>query len=857
MSEELKKRLEVPTTFNTQFIENHLKCYDNYQNKDQFFQRADRAWMVYDLLLRTGYNDGTSKKVQIGIERLLNRGTYCAAYPLHERLSRKDPVIKVSDMTDRELLFKHWGSFKAFFRFQPLDLIKRYFGTKFGLYFAWLGYYTKLLIFPAIIGLIVVIAGVSTYHNDIPSNDICGTDGIGSTTFLCPSCEKYCDFTKLSDSCFYSKLTYIFDNNYTVFFAIIMSIWATLFLEGWKRFHAELAWKWGLLDFEIEEEAMRPEFQLKIKTTKLNPVTGKEDPHIPGIQKIIRMICSGITVLFFVCLVLAFAFGIIFYRVICTYTLYKLDANNILRSNVTIVTSMTAASINLVVILSLNYMYTWLAVKLTEMECPRTQTEFDNSYCLKVFLFQWVNYFSSPLYIAFFKGRFNSVPNALDPTDLGSELQITPSMEQCDPAGCMVELVIQLAFIMCGKQFFSGFMEICYPFILNWRRKVKLPSVNSLRAMWSKHNSEVTPINIPIQTDLNSGREKILVKQYEKDFALNSVHHQYLFDEYLEMVIQFGFVTLFVTAFPLAPLFALINNVLEIRMDALKFLSANRRPVPSQSKNIGIWLSILDGISTFAVLVNASVIAFTSDFVPKLFYYFKYEKELYGYMDNSLSYFDASLLNMNITSNYGDVKVCRYRGYIQPTCHFKNKHPELFHANDDCNNEYIAKGDWWQILACRLAFILIFEHLVFVIKILFAYIIPDIPTHILLQLQREKFLNRQAVLNQHEMSKIKKMKDTSNISNSDLLKRAKAQVSSKDVIFESGQVTNEKDLMSSQLQEILTSKNNEASSRLPRKKMSSIVSHKYEEDPSIPGGIQENDNHLHSVSSLDSFYTAN
>lgn len=32
-----------------------------------------------------------------------------------------------------------------------------------------------------------------------------------------------------------------------------MSIIATLFLEGWKRYHAELAWKWGLLDFEIDE----------------------------------------------------------------------------------------------------------------------------------------------------------------------------------------------------------------------------------------------------------------------------------------------------------------------------------------------------------------------------------------------------------------------------------------------------------------------------------------------------------------------------------------------------------------------------------------------------------------------------
>ena len=45
-----------------------------------------------------------------------------------------------------------------------------------------------------------------------------------------------------------------------------------------------------------------------------------------------------------------------------------------------------------------------------------------------------------------------------------------------------------------------------------------------------------------------------------------------LFQEYLQMIVQFGFITLFITAFPLAPLFALLNNILEIRTDAEKFI---------------------------------------------------------------------------------------------------------------------------------------------------------------------------------------------------------------------------------------------------------------------------------------------
>ena len=37
-----------------------------------------------------------------------------------------------------------------------------------------------------------------------------------------------------------------------------------------------------------------------------------------------------------------------------------------------------------------------------------------------------------------------------------------------------------------------------------------------------------------------------------------------LFDEYLEMIIHYGFVTIFVSAFPLAPFFALFNNIIEV-----------------------------------------------------------------------------------------------------------------------------------------------------------------------------------------------------------------------------------------------------------------------------------------------------
>lgn len=78
----------------------------------------------------------------------------------------------------------------------------------------------------------------------------------------------------------------------------------------------------------------------------------------------------------------------------------------------------------------------------------------------------------------------------------------------------------------------------------------------------------------------------------------------------LVAVMQFGFITIFVAAFPLAPLFALLNNIVEIRLDAQKFVCSTRRTVGHQAKNIGIWLKILRFLAHLAVISN--VISFPS-----------------------------------------------------------------------------------------------------------------------------------------------------------------------------------------------------------------------------------------------------
>ena len=94
---------------------------------------------------------------------------------------------------------------------------------------------------------------------------------------------------------------------------------------------------------------------------------------------------------------------------------------------------------------------------------------------------------------------------------------------------------------------------------------------------------------------------------------VESAHLQYdTFEDYCALVIQFGYVSFFSVAFPLAPLCALLTNIVEIRAGAYKMLHVFRRPLAVRATGIGVWLTVLQIMSIIAVLTNCALIGFTS-----------------------------------------------------------------------------------------------------------------------------------------------------------------------------------------------------------------------------------------------------
>ncbi|NXL91930.1 ANO6 protein, partial [Alectura lathami] len=709
--------------FTAPFEMEHLSNF-YIQDKDTFFNPATRSRIVHFILSRVEYATKNNVK-KFGINKLLDTGIYKAAFPLHdssfEHLST-DPDCP----SERYLLYREWAHPKNIFKLQPLDFIRKYYGEKIGIYFAWLGFYTNMLIVAAVVGVGCFLYGCLTKDNCTWSQEVCDPN-IGGKIIMCPQCDKVCTYWNLTITCESSKKLCIFDSFGTLVFAVFMGIWVTLFLEFWKRRQAELEYEWDTVEYLEQEEQIRPEYEAQCTHVVKNEITQQEE-HVPytACGKCMRMTFCASAVFFWILLIIASVIGIIVYRLsvflVFSATLSRhINGTQAIRRYLTpqTATSVTASLISFIVIMVLNIVYEKVAILITDFELPRTQTDYENSLTTKMFLFQFVNYYSSCFYIAFFKGKFVGHPG--NPVYwLGKYRN-----EECDPGGCLLELTTQLAIIVGGKAIWNNIQEVLLPWVKNL-----------------------------IGRYCADARSEKIVPRWEQDYHLQPIAKLGLFYEYLEMVIQFGFVTLFVASFPLAPLLALINNMLEIRLDAWKLTTQFRRMVPQKAQDIGAWQPIMQGIAILAVVTNAMIIAFTSDMIPRLVYYWSFSVPPYGshssytmkgYINSTLSVFkisDFKNASKPFSPLFGNQTTCRqvYRDFRYPPGH---------------QHQYEHNIYYWHVIAAKLAFIIVMEHVIYFVKFIISYIIPDVSEKTKSKVKREKYLT-QKILHENDLKDVKK-----------------------------------------------------------------------------------------------------
>uniref|UniRef100_A0A8C6ST99 Anoctamin n=1 Tax=Neogobius melanostomus TaxID=47308 RepID=A0A8C6ST99_9GOBI len=344
---------------------------------------------------------------------------------------------------------------------------------------------------------------------------------------------------------------YLFDwDDYDkyVIFAVFNLIWCTVILELWKRFSATLAYRWGTLSRKKAFEEPRPGFH---GVLGFNPVTGREEPLYPNAKRQLRVYCVSLP------FVLLCLYGSLYVMMI--YFQMEGWALSLHDEDPTFWTGVLLfipSIIYAVVIEVLNLIYRYAAEFLTEWENHRLESSYQNHLILKVLVFNFFNCFASLFYIAFV-------------------------MQD------MVLLRQSLATLLITSQILNQFMEAFLPYWLQRRRNKKM--MRRVTKMRTQEDKE-----LPI----------------EEQVRLEADMSTYLgtFDDYLELFLLFGYVSLFSCVYPLAAVLVLLNNITEVYSDAFKMCRVFKRPFSDPASNIGVWQLAFEAMSVIAVVTNCALI---------------------------------------------------------------------------------------------------------------------------------------------------------------------------------------------------------------------------------------------------------
>jgi len=100
-----------------------------------------------------------------------------------------------------------------------------------------------------------------------------------------------------------------------------------------------------------------------------------------------------------------------------------------------------------------------------------------------------------------------------------------------------------------------------------------------------------------------------------------------LFDDYLEMIMTFGYITLFASAFPFGTTITALFIYMETKQDAFKLTTVTKRPFSRKAYDTGVWEITLDFFTILSIFTNMVLCCFASNqidaIVPQLK---KYEK---------------------------------------------------------------------------------------------------------------------------------------------------------------------------------------------------------------------------------------
>ncbi|XP_039116444.1 anoctamin-like protein Os01g0706700 [Dioscorea cayenensis subsp. rotundata] len=447
-----------------------------------------------ELILKFDGDEFALQRNESLVERMEVEGIVKQVFPTHEEVTRKR-------------LLRIWALNWLGFTEQPIDEVYSYFGIKIATYFAFLGMYTKWLVFPAVLGLAVQLLDFGSMQ-----------------LLVLPS-----------------------------FFIVIIS-WAVLLFQFWKRKNSALLARWEINYSLTDYRAINMEMaSFKQSHEQLQENMDADKPtEKRALQKdewfglLLRIRNNAIIVMAIICLQLPFE--------LAYAHLYEIIESDVLKYAVTAL-----------YLLAIQY-YTKLGGKvsviLIKYENNQGEESSADSLVYKVFGLYFMQTYIGLFYHALLHRNFTTLR----------------------------QVIIQRLIV---SQILENLVENSIPYLQYSYKKYK--AIRKKKC--DKRSAGAKSPQFASRVE----------KEYLKPSYTASIGEELedgLFDDFLELALQFGMIMMFACAFPLIFCFAALNNITEIRTDALKLLVMLKRPVPRASATIGAWLNIFQFLIVMSICTN-------------------------------------------------------------------------------------------------------------------------------------------------------------------------------------------------------------------------------------------------------------
>ena len=86
----------------------------------------------------------------------------------------------------------------------------------------------------------------------------------------------------------------------------------------------------------------------------------------------------------------------------------------------------------------------------------------------------------------------------------------------------------------------------------------------------------------------------------------------FLVPKYNELFMQMGWILFFSMAFPAGSMFTILAGLLRVTIELKEMSEYKQKNAPAPIKDIGLWMDLLDFITTLSIVVCMYMVIFTS-----------------------------------------------------------------------------------------------------------------------------------------------------------------------------------------------------------------------------------------------------